>query len=105
MPWRPLSSKKRITVMKNSVPMAKEKADTAYAIAVAAQGEWNRMQGLKFARPTRILEEHQGAEVGRYYLCRSRDVGCKLTLDKTERKCILNTTYGSFREYLKGGER
>ena len=55
--------------------MAKEKADTAYAIAVAAQGEWNRMQGLNFARPTCILEEHQGAEVGRYYLCRSRDVG------------------------------
>ena len=39
--------------------MAKEKADTAYAIAVAAQGEWNRMQGLKFARPTRILEERK----------------------------------------------
>ena len=66
-----------ITAMKNNVPMAKEKADTFNAIAVAAQGEWNRMQGLKFARPTRILEEHQGAEVGRYYLCRSRDVGCK----------------------------
>ena len=59
MPWRPLSSKKRITVMKNNVPMAKEKADTAYAIAVAAQGEWNRMQGLKFAKPTRILEERK----------------------------------------------
>ena len=70
-------SKKRITAMKNNVPMAKEKADTFNAIAVAAQGEWNRKQGLKFARPTRILEEHQGAEVGRYYLCRSRDVGCK----------------------------
>ena len=52
--------------------MAKEKADTFNAIAVAAQGEWNRMQGLKFARPTRILEEHQGAEVGRYYLCHCR---------------------------------
>ena len=57
--------------------MVKEKADTFNAIAVAAQGKWNRMQGLKFARPTRILEEHQGAEVGRYYLCRSRDVVCK----------------------------
>ena len=34
-----LKNKKRITVMKNSVPMAKEKADTAYAIAVAAQGK------------------------------------------------------------------
>ena len=74
--WR-RKSKKKITAMKNNVPMAKEKADTFNAIAVAAQGEWNRMQGLKFARPTRILEEHQGAEVGRYYLCRSRDVGCK----------------------------
>ena len=71
--WR-RKSKKRITAMKNNVPMAKEKADTFNAIAVAAQGEWNRMQGLKFAKPTRILEEHQG---GRYYLCRSRDVGCK----------------------------
>ena len=57
---------KRITVVKNNVPMETEKADTANAIAVAAQGEWNRMQGLKLARPTRILEEHQGAEVGRY---------------------------------------
>ena len=34
----------------------KEKADTAYAVAVAAQEEWNRIQGLKPARPTRILE-------------------------------------------------
>ena len=41
--------------MKNNVPMAKEKADTFNAIAVAAQGEWNRIQGLKFTRPTRIL--------------------------------------------------
>ena len=34
----------------------KEKADTAYAIAEVTQEEWNRIQGLKPARPTRILE-------------------------------------------------
>ena len=34
----------------------KEKADTAYAIAEVTQEEWNRIQGLKLARPTRILE-------------------------------------------------
>lgn len=41
--------------MKNNVQKTKEKADAEYAIAVAAQGEWNPMQGLKPARPTRIL--------------------------------------------------
>ena len=34
----------------------KEKADTAYAIAEVTQEEWNRIEGLKPARPTRILE-------------------------------------------------
>jgi len=34
----------------------KEKADTAYAIAEVTQEEWNRVQGLKPARPTRIRE-------------------------------------------------
>ena len=57
--------KKRVVAMKNVVPKTKEKTDADYAIAVAEQGERNQMQGLNSARPTRILEEHQGAEVGR----------------------------------------
>jgi hypothetical protein len=67
--------KKRVAAMKNVVPKTKEKTDADYAIAVAAQEEWNRMQGLKPVRPTSILEKHQGVEVGRYYLCLYRDVG------------------------------
>ena len=67
--------KKRVAAMKNVVPKTKEKTDAEYAIAVAAQEQWNRMQGLKPVRPTSILEKHQGAEVGRYYLCLYRDVG------------------------------
>ena len=67
--------KKRVVAMKNVVPKTKEKTDADYAIAVAAQEQWNRMQGLKPVRPTSILEKHQGAEVGRYYLCLYRDVG------------------------------
>ena len=62
--------KKRITAMKNNVPKTKEKTNAEYAIAVAAQEEWNRMQGLKPVRPTSILQKHQGVEVGRHYLCR-----------------------------------
>ena len=64
------------------------------------------MQGLKPVRPTSILEKHQGAEVGRYYLCLYRDVVAMLgTVDKIEQKCIPNTTYGSFRDCLKTGKR
>ena len=70
-----LARKKRVAAMKNVVPKTKEKTDADYAIAVAAQEEWNRMQGLKPVRPTSILEKHQGHEVGRYYLCLYRDVG------------------------------
>ena len=69
------NNKKRVAAMKNVVPKTKEKTDAEYAIAVAAQEQWNRMQGLKPVRPTSILEKHQGAEVGRYYLCLYRDVG------------------------------
>jgi hypothetical protein len=60
---------KRITVMKNNVPNTRKKTDAEYAVAVDAQEEWNRIQGLKTVRPTSILQKHQGAEVGRYYLC------------------------------------
>ena len=70
-----LARKKRVAAMKNVVPKTKEKTDADYAIAVAAQEEWNRIQGLKPVRPTSILEKHQGHEVGRYYLCLYRDVG------------------------------
>ena len=91
---------KRVAAMKNVVPKTKEKPDADYAIAVAAQGERNQMQDLKRVGSTRIREKHQGAEVGRYCLCRYCDVGCEYTLDKTARKCITNTTYGSFRYYL-----
>ena len=66
---------KRITAMQNNVPKTKEKTNAEYAIAVAAQEEWNRMEGLKPVRPTSIVEKHQGAEVGKYYLCLYRDVG------------------------------
>ena len=71
--------------MKNNVPNTKEKTDAEYAIAVAAQEEWNRMQGLNPVRPTSIhvLEKHQGAEVGRYFLCLYRDVGY-VGQDRTE---------------------
>ena len=69
------NNKKRVAAMKNVVPKTKEKTDAEYAIAVAAQEHWNRMQNLKPVRPTSILEKHQGAEVGRYYLCLYRDVG------------------------------
>ena len=94
------NNKKRVAAMKNVVPKTKEKPDADYAIAVAAQGERNPMQDLKRVGSTRIREKHQGAEVGRYCLCRYCDVGCEYTLDKTARKCITNTTYGSFRDYL-----
>ena len=75
-----LARKKRVAAMKNVVPKTKEKTDADYAIAVAAQEEWNRMQGLKPVRPTSILETHQGSTKVtkselRYYLCLYRDVG------------------------------
>jgi len=67
---------KRVVAMKNVVPKTKEKPDADYyAIAVAAQGERNQMQDLKRVGSTRIREKHQGAEVGRYCLCRYCDVG------------------------------
>ena len=91
---------KRVAAMKNVVLKTKENADAEYAIAVAAQGERNQMQDLKRVGSTRIREKRQGAEVGRYCLCHYCDVGCEYTLDKTARKCITNTTYGSFRDYL-----
>ena len=85
--------KKRVQAMKNNVPMTKEKTDADYAIAVAAQEEWNRIQGLKPVRPTSILEKRQGATKVRklddtIYVF----IMMLVTLDKTERKFILNTT-------------
>ena len=71
------NNKKRVAAMKNAVLKTKVKPDADYAIAVAAQGERNQMQDLKPANPTSIREKHQGAEVGRYCLCRYCDVGCE----------------------------
>ena len=71
------NNKKRVAAMTNVVPKTKEKPDADYAIAVAAQGERNPMQDLKPVNPTSIREKHQGAEVGRYCLCRYCDVGCE----------------------------
>jgi len=69
---------KRVAAMKNVVPKTKEKPDADYAIAVAAQGERNPMQDLiNRVGSTRIRENRQGAEVGRYCLCRYCDVGCE----------------------------
>ena len=71
------NNKKRVTAMENVVLKTKENADAEYAIAVAAQGERNQMQDLKRVGSTRIREKRQGAEVGRYCLCRYCDVGCE----------------------------
>ena len=90
---------KRVAAMKNVVPKTEEKPDADYAIAVAAHGERNPMQDLNRVGSTRIREKHQGAEVGRYCLCRYCDIDCEYTLDKTTRKFIPNTAYGSFRDY------
>ena len=98
-----VKEKTRITAMKNNVPKTKEKTDAEYAIAVAAQEEWNQMQGLKPIRPTSILEKYQGAEVGRYYLCLYRDVGYA-GQDRTEVHPE-HHVYGRFRDYLKTGKR
>ena len=94
------NNKKELPRWRINIPKTKENADAEYTIAVAAQEERNQMQDLKHVGSTRIREKRQGAEVGRYCLCRYCDVGCEYTLDKTARKCITNTTYGSFRYYL-----
>ena len=78
----------------DNVPKTKEKTHAEYAIPVAAQEEWNPMNGLKTVRPTSILAvKHQGAEVGRY-LCLYRDVGYA-GQDRTEiypeRSCTVTT--------------
>ena len=70
-------NKKELPRWRINIPKTKENADAEYAIAVAVQEERNQMQGLKHVGPTRIREKHQGAEVGRYYLCRYCDVGCE----------------------------
>ena len=45
-----------------------------------------------------------GAEVGRYYLYLYRTFIVRSLRNKIERKCIPNTTYGSFRDYVKSGK-
>ena len=91
--------KNRVTAMKNNVPKTKEKTDAEYAIAVAAQEEWNRMQGLTPAWPTSILENNlRSTNVRRLEL-----TIYVFIVDKREQKCIPNTTYGSFLDYLKTG--
>jgi len=71
------NNKKGLLRWRINIPKTKENAHAEYAIAVAAQGERNQMQDLKRVGSTRIREKHQGAEVGRHYLCRYCDVGCE----------------------------
>ena len=71
------NNKKELPRWRINIPKTKENADAEYAITVVAQWERNQMHDLKRVGSTRIREKHQGAEVGRYDLCRYCDVGCE----------------------------
>ena len=61
--------------MRSNAQKPKEKTETEEAIVVAVQDKWNPVKNIGPKKPPMILEKRQGTEVGRFDLCRCRDVG------------------------------